>query len=148
MAEGLFGPSRYASWVKTLGVDFGEKRIGLAISDPRGRVAVPSRVLTRTSDAQAVRAIRELVTSEAVERVVLGLPLGLDGEPGDAARRVRSFARKLRSALEVPLMLRDEALTSVEAQRLVGRRAPDRPVDAIAAQILLQEVLDEESAGA
>lgn len=133
--------------MKTLGVDFGEKRIGLAISDPEGRVAVPSRILARTSDTQAVRAIQELVTAEDVERVILGLPLGLDGRPGEAADRVRSFARKLEGALKVPLVLRNEALTSVEAERLMGPDSRGRPVDAIAAQILLQEVLDEEAAG-
>ncbi len=131
--------------MKTLAIDFGDRRVGLAVSDPAGRLAVPGRVIERTSDAHVVAEIVETVTEGSFERVVLGVPLRLDGRESGAARRIKSFGRKLAHQLKVPLLLRNEALTSVEAERLVDR-GDKRPVDALAAMVLLQEVLDEEFA--
>lgn len=133
--------------MRTLAIDFGDRRVGLASSDPEGKIAVPGRILERTSDAEVVREIVATVLDGGFERVVLGLPRRLDGRESDSAWRVRSFGRKLEHRLReastgVELILRDEALTSVEAERIVDR---EQPVDAVAAQILLQEVLDEEN---
>lgn len=132
--------------MRTLAIDFGARRVGLASSDPEGRIAVPGRILERTSDAEVIREIVEAVVDGGFQRVVLGLPQRLDGQESDAARRVRSFGRKLEHRLReastgVELILWNEALTSVEAERFVDG---EQPVDAVAAQILLQEVLDEE----
>lgn len=136
---------------RCLGIDFGERRIGLAISDERNRVAVPLTVLERRNDDDAVTEIRDLAARENVARLVLGDPLGVDGTAGDAARRARSFARKLARATALPVEMVPETLTSVDAERRLqasprlrgGRRRSDRPaVDAVAAQILLQEALD------
>lgn len=138
--------------MKLLGVDFGEKRIGLAISDPEGRVAVPLTAFERRDDRSAVRTICDLAASEGVERLVVGEPRGLDGERGPAAERARRFAEKLAAAAGLPWEAVDEALTSVEAEerlRRAGvdpRRHPGR-VDATAAQIVLQEALDRRGAG-
>ena len=137
--------------MRTLGIDFGEKRVGLAISDPEGRVAVPLETVGRTSDAAVVAAIAELARREGVERLVVGEPVGLDGVRGAAAERARRFAAKLGAATGLPCEMVDEALTSVEAEarlRAAGvdpRRQPGR-VDAVAAQILLQEALDRAAA--
>jgi putative Holliday junction resolvase len=142
------GARRYnAPVMRSLGIDFGEKRIGLAISDPAGRLAVPLATLKRRNDRSAVRQIAEIAHREGVGRLVLGEPVGLDGERGEAAERVRRFGRKLAEVAGLPLELIDEALTTVEAAerlRQAGidpRRQPER-LDALAAQILLQDALD------
>jgi putative Holliday junction resolvase len=133
--------------MRALGIDFGEKRIGLAISDPEGRLAVPLTTLERRNDRSALRQIAEIARWEGVERLVLGEPKGLDGRGGENAGRVRRFGERLAAMTGLPLELVDEALTSAEAaaklrQAGIGvRREPGR-IDAVAAQILLQEVLD------
>src|SRR5262245_24006046 len=136
--------------LRALGIDFGERRIGLAISDPAGRLALPLTTLERRSDRVAVAQIAEIAGREGVERLVVGEPVSLDGHPGAAAERVRRFAAKLAARTGLPLTFVGEALTTVEATaRLAAagvdsrrqRRQPER-IDALAAQILLQEALD------
>ena len=138
--------------MRALGIDFGERRIGLAISDPEGRLAVPLTTLERRNDRSAVRAIAEIARREGVGRLVLGEPVGLDGQRGESTERVRRFGDKLAEVSGLPVRLVGESLTTVEAQerlRAAGvdpRREPER-IDAVAAQILLQEALDSEPAG-
>lgn len=133
--------------MRALGIDFGERRIGLAISDPAGRFALPLATVERRSDRVAVAQIAEIASREGVERLVVGEPVSLDGSRGDAASRARRFGAKLASRTGLPLTFVDEALTTVEATarlRAAGvdpRREPER-IDALAAQILLQEALD------
>lgn len=134
--------------MKALGIDFGERRIGLALSDPSGTFALPHGVVERETDRRAVYRIVELVRSEGVERLVLGEPRGLDGSAGEAVDRVRRFGRKLEKASGLPITFVDESLTTVEAAerlRASGLDRRDRPGrrDAVAAQILLQQALDE-----
>lgn len=135
--------------MRFLGIDFGEKRIGLAISDPAGRLAVPLTTLERRNDRSALRQIAEIARQEGVERLVLGEPVGLDGERGPNAGRVRRFGERLAELTGLPLELIGEALTTVEAHdrlREAGfdpRKEKSR-IDAVAAQILLQEALDRE----
>jgi len=132
--------------MKTLAIDFGERRIGLAVSDAAGRFALPLTTLTRTDDRQAIDEIAAIVDRDEVVRIVCGEPLGLDGHRGSAARRVAGFAAKVarRTGLEVELI--DEALTSHEARRRLReagvdlRRDPGR-LDAVAAQIILEDAL-------
>ena len=138
------------SVMRSLGIDFGEKRIGLAISDPEGRLAVPLTTLERRNDRSAVREIAEIARREGVGRLVLGEPIGLDGQRGESAERVRRFGNRLAGITGLPVRLVDESLTTVEAQqrlRAAGvdpRREPER-IDAVAAQILLQEALDSDT---
>jgi putative pre-16S rRNA nuclease len=133
--------------MRALGIDFGERRIGLAISDPEGRFALPLETLERANDRQAARRIAAIARREAVGCLVLGEPRNLDGSRGEAAARVARFGRRLSEATGLPLELVDETLTTVEATgrlRAAGAdpaRHPQR-VDAVAAQILLQEALD------
>ncbi|HVG06415.1 MAG TPA: Holliday junction resolvase RuvX [Thermoanaerobaculia bacterium] len=138
--------------MRSLGIDFGERRIGLAISDPEGRMALPLTTLERRNDRSAVRAIAEIARREGIGRLVLGEPVGLDGQRGEAAERVRRFGDRLAGITGLPVRLVNESLTTVEAQerlRAAGfdpRREPER-IDAVAAQILLQEALDSEPVG-
>lgn len=132
---------------RLLAVDFGSKRIGLALS--QGSLALPLTTVARTSDAAAVAAIAEVVREEGVTGLVVGEPRRLDGTAGDAAERARAFARKLEAATGLRCELVDEALTSRAAEerlRAAGvdpRRHPER-VDQVAAQLLLEEVLRRE----
>ena len=135
---------------RLLGIDFGEKRIGLAASEPEGDFAVPLQTVTRTSDPQAIRQIMEIALQRDIESFVIGDPLNLDGSRGPASARVSSFARKLAVESGLPVEMTDETLTSVAAEerlREAGidpRRHPEK-IDATAAQILLQQYLDESS---
>jgi putative Holliday junction resolvase len=134
--------------VRSLGIDFGERRIGLAISDPEGRFAVPLTTFERRSDRQAVGRIAAVVKEEGIDMLVLGDPVNVDGRRGEAAERVARFAEKLRQRTVLPVRMVGETLTSVEAERRlreagVDPRAHPERVDAVAAQILLQEALDQ-----
>lgn len=142
--------------MRSLGIDFGERRIGLALSDPDGALAVSLTTLERRNDRSALAQIAEIVRREGVERLVVGEPVGLDGVRGAAAERARRFAARLAAATGLPYRMADEALTTRTArERMVAagidvqralRRDPGR-LDAAAAQILLQDVLDGESRG-
>ena len=137
--------------LRALGIDFGERRIGLALSDPEGRLATPWGVVVRETDRRAVHRIASLARDEAVARLVVGEPHDLEGRTGEAAERVRRFGGKLERVTGLPITYVDEALTTVEATaRLteagLDRRDDPERRDAVAAQILLQELLDRESA--
>ena len=132
--------------MRVLGIDFGEVRIGIAISDPAGRLAVPLTTLNRVSDQDVIAQIEAIVLRESVEHLVIGEPRNMDGSIGEAAKRVRSFCRKLQAQIPLPCDLVDETLTSVEArERLLDagvdpRRSPER-IDQVAAQIILEQYL-------
>jgi putative Holliday junction resolvase len=139
--------------VRIVGLDIGERRIGVAISDATRTLARPVGVLARpASEADAVRLvaerIRELAAEEdGVESIVLGLPKRLDGSPSEMTSRVQAFAEKLRAATRLPVALQDERLSSREAESRLALREKDwrarkRKIDAAAAAIILQDYLD------
>lgn len=147
--------------MRVLALDVGERRIGLAISDPDGRLAVPLDTLERHDEAADLSALTGLVQREGVAMVVVGLPLSLDGTVGPQAARTQAFARRLAEAVARPLELWDERLSTVAARRSLaggpperrtrsgGRRRPLRRqrgvADAMAAAIILQGFLDSRS---
>jgi putative Holliday junction resolvase len=133
--------------MRVLGIDFGERRIGIAISDPGGSFALPLTTLPRRDDASAVREIAALAREEGIGRIVVGEPLRADGSAGSAALRARGFAARLARETGLPVDTTDESLTSREADRKLAeagvppaKRAGKR--DALAAQLLLQQALD------
>lgn len=134
--------------MRTLGIDFGERRIGLAVSDPDGRFALPLTTIERQTDRRAVYRIADVVADEGIQALVLGEPKGLQGESGEATSRVHRFGRKLARLTGLPIHWVDEALTTVEATErlrdagLDRRRDSEGRRDAVAAQIILQEALD------
>ena len=136
--------------VRALGIDFGEKRIGLAVSDPQGRWAMPLATIARETDRRAAYRIAEIARREDIGLLVIGEPLGLDGQAGPAAERVRRFGKRLARAAGLPLRWVNEALTTVEASERLREAGSDEPRrrDAVAAQILLQEALDRAAPGA
>jgi putative Holliday junction resolvase len=134
--------------VRVIGLDLGSKRIGVAVSDRSGTIATPLTVLARRGDQAADhRAIAALVAEEEAERVVVGLPLRLDGGVGPAARSALAEAEELATVVPVPVETFDERLTTVSADRALieaGLRAPARRtvVDKVAAAVMLQAWLD------
>ena len=135
--------------MRTLGVDLGRVRIGLALADDVLRTARPLTVIARTTPAADLAAIAAAAREYEVDRAVLGLPLNMDGSEGPSARLARAFAPKLERALGVPVELFDERLSTFEAEirlRDQGFSAKDRRsrVDAEAAAVILQGWLDRE----
>jgi putative Holliday junction resolvase len=131
---------------RVLGVDVGERRIGLAVSDPSGTTAHPHSVLERTKEERDVAAILAIAREQEVTEAVVGLPLRLDGSRGPAAEAAGRFAGLLeRAGLAVRLW--DERLTTVAAERSLAAagvrgRARRRVVDKVAAALILQNHLD------
>jgi len=137
--------------VRYLGVDFGERHIGVAVCDDDERVAVAMDTVARSSDPQAIAALLAIAGRENAGGIVVGEPRRLDGTEGDAARRAQGFAAKLRHASPLQILLHDEALTSHEARSRLreagaSRRRRRSAVHAVAAQILLQDWLDRRRA--
>ena len=134
--------------MRVLAFDLGSKRIGVAVSDRSGTIATPLTVVARSgSVAQDHQRLRALVADEEAERVVVGLPLSLDGRVGPAARRAIAEAEELATVVEVPVETFDERLTTVSADRaLMEARIPAsarrRVVDKVAAAVMLQTWLD------
>jgi len=131
---------------RVLGLDLGDVRIGVAISDDDRRMAVPLGTIHTGAPAD-LKAVGKLVEEHAATTVVVGLPLSMTGERGPAAVKAESFAEALRSTLEVPVELQDERLSTVEAERalreagVAGKRRR-RKVDEVAATVILQAWLD------
>lgn len=133
--------------MRALGVDVGERRLGLALSDPDGVTAYPLRTLRRQGWRRDLQALRELVQRHGVQLVVVGLPLRMDGTVGPAADFSRRFAERLRASLGVRVVLWDERLTTVQAERIVRALGlpPSRhreALDRVAAALILQSYLD------
>ena len=133
---------------RILGIDHGTVRIGLAISDEMELVASPLRTLDARDEP--VEEIVRIVRERRIERIVVGLPLHMSGQVGEAAERVEKFASELSKALhhEVPIEKVDERLSSVEAEAslsragVTDRRARREAVDQLAAVVILQDYLN------
>jgi putative Holliday junction resolvase len=144
-----------------MALDYGRTRIGIAVADSEARLAQPYDTLERINRNEDMRRLRKLAVELGVRRIVVGLPLRLDGTSGEMAEEARRFAQRVRKQLGVPVELMDERLTSWEAERILeeelGRRitheesahgwkkpkAADRKhtVDAVAAMVILREYL-------
>jgi len=131
--------------MRILGLDVGERRIGVAAADERTRVALPIAVLERRNISADLEAIARLVQEQAAEAVVVGLPISLNGSLGPQTQAVKAFAEELSARLALPVQYWDERLSTAEAQhRLakVGHRGRRARLDALAAAIVLQSYLD------
>lgn len=138
--------------MRTLAIDLGSRRVGLALSDAGGKFATPYDVLEVSSPEDAMRQVIEVVAKEGVERLVVGIPLNMDGTIGAAARSAAEWARALSAKAAKPFVLVDERLSSFDAeQQLISRKrggekitraAKKQKLDALAAASFLQEYLD------
>jgi len=130
-----------------LGVDWGQRRVGLAMSDPTGVIATPFQVLEVHGDGAAIRGILQVLEPHKVDRIVVGLPLSLNGSESPQTLKARRFAEKLALKTRVPVFYIDERLSSRQAERdLIGmgvrRERRKETVDSVAASLLLQAALD------
>jgi len=133
--------------IRIMGVDYGEKRVGLALSDPLGITAQPLECIERENDAQVAGELERLIQTHDIERVVVGLPVNLSGNDSPQTKRARRFISRLRKNLGVKIETWDERLSSDEAERALidmdvrrSRRKERR--DIVAAQLILQGYLD------
>ena len=149
---------------KILALDYGRKKIGLALADGEARVAEPYGTLERINRNEDMRRLREFVRDHGVKQIVVGLPLRLDGTPGEMAEEAKRFAERVRKQSGVPVDLVDERLTSWQAEQVLeqefGRRITRRAtaggrkkststsdskhaVDAVAALLILRDYLGD-----
>jgi putative Holliday junction resolvase len=133
--------------MRTLGLDIGDKRIGVAISDPEEILASPLAIITREDDKKAIDDIIKLVDQHNVERIVVGLPYSLDGSIGGQANKVMDFAKRLSQYTRASMEIWDERLSTVAVERLLReagkKKAKKRERrDAAAAAFILQGYLD------
>ena len=135
--------------MRLIGLDVGDRRIGVAVSDPTGFLASAERVVLRKSIEKDLRALAALIDEFEAEAVVVGLPLHLNGSEGAQAASVRRLAESLQERISVPLIYWDERLSTAGAQRLLieaGRSPSERAarLDAAAAAVILQGYLDNQ----
>ena len=143
----------YAGAVRTLGIDYGGRRIGMALSDATGMLARPWKTIPRVGNPQQVAAaiageVAALrAESDGLAAVVVGMPRKLSGEPTEHTAAVVALGDALRHLVDVPVVLQDERLTSYEADSLLARREKDwrkrkAQLDAVSAAVILQDYLD------
>ena len=130
---------------RSLGLDIGDKRVGVALSDPQGILASPLTIIDRADDRSDIEAIVSIINQNQVSQVIIGLPLSMNGSVGPQADKVKAFAQELGKYIEVPIEFRDERLTTVSAQRLMRMSGKSKKArdDAAAATLILQGYLDE-----
>jgi putative Holliday junction resolvase len=121
-----------------LALDYGSARCGCALSDPTGTLATPIDPIERPATRKGFARVVELVRDRSVDRVVVGLPLGLSGADTDQTREARDWAARLDAAVPVPVELYDERFTTAIAARAVGSRTSE---DSRAAAVLLEDWL-------
>lgn len=136
--------------MRSLGLDIGDKRMGVALSDPLGILASPLLVFEHKDDAADIETILQLVKQHQVEQIIIGLPQSMNGTIGPQAEKVKAFGEKLKQQSPVSVDFRDERLTTVEAKRMLQEASTKKPVrgkkgeyDAAAAAVILQSFLNE-----
>lgn len=133
---------------RSLGLDIGNKRIGVALSDPQGKLATPFTIVNCQGDIVDAKAITDIINQQQVKQIIVGLPRSMDGSLGKQAEKVQAFTQKLCSQTKIPVEFRDERLTTISAKRLMravkNKKTREKARhDAIAAALILQGYLDE-----
>jgi len=132
---------------RILGIDYGERRIGLAISDPLGIIALSLPTLDTKKVKDVFEEIKTIVKEKGVEKIVLGLPRNMDGTIGEKGEKVKEFANKLKGKIGKEIDFWDERLTSVESLKILREekrkiKREKKIVDQISAVLILQGYLD------
>ena len=130
-----------------LGLDVGDTRIGVALSDALGIAAHPLCTLTRKNRRVDLIAISDLVSIHKVECIVIGLPISLDGSIGTQAEKVQKFAERLKHVIDIPIEFQDERFTTAEAEEILRElnkdtKAQKELIDEVAAVIILKDYLN------
>ena len=131
---------------RILGLDYGDRRIGLALSDPSKMIASPFKFIINTNDDELLASLKTLIVEEDIETIVVGLPIGMKGQETKQTMKVREFAALL-SSLAIPISLEDERLSSVSAEKSMIQQKIKTGhnkgmIDQRAAAIVLQQYLD------
>ncbi len=147
MSEAAVGPSKVSGHT-ILAFDFGVRWIGVAVGDTETRLANPLGMFEAASGGRCMAEVEMLLREWRPERLVVGLPLAMDGSEHDMTRRARRFARQLEARFRLPVELADERLSSAAAEETfretgLGERKRKQTIHALAAQIILQGYLDE-----
>lgn len=133
---------------RVLAIDYGQRRIGLALSDPLGITAQPMEAIERRNNRSLMEELEKLITRWEVKMIVVGLPFNMDGSKGGKAlQTTETFIQRLQERFDLPVIAWDERLTTVSAQRTLKEmdqkpKSQKGKVDTIAAQIMLQSYLD------
>lgn len=130
-----------------MGLDIGDRRIGIALSDEEGRIASPKDTIERNGMDKDVDRLIAMAKDEGVGEILVGLPLSLDGSEGPQARKVMKFVHRLSERADIPVVPWDERLTTVAAERVLleadlSRRRRRHLIDKVAAAFMLQSYLD------
>lgn len=132
--------------MKLLGIDHGLRRIGLATCDPSGLIARELTIIQRRSKAEDFEKINTIIQQERIEGVVVGIPTNYEAHEGQQsqAKSVMKWVNQLTEAIEVPVALWDEQLSSADARELARskKRKPTDPIDDLAARVILQSYID------
>ncbi len=129
-----------------MGLDVGDARIGLALSDPLGILASPFKIIARENNPSDFQTILDIARENGVERIIVGLPVNMDGTQGGQAEKVREYVNELGLHTELPIAFKDERLTTVQARQFMQTsRKTNRGTryDAAAAALILQSYLDD-----
>jgi len=132
--------------MRYLAIDYGLKRIGLAVCDPSETIASPLTVIENSD--KLIDEIAKIIDSESIEAVVIGLPLNMDGSTGPQAEITKEFADKLKDTVEIPIHFQDERLSSFVAEQRLNAadiKKTRAPIDAIAAAQILEDFLQHET---
>ena len=132
---------------RTLGIDFGTRRIGLALSDPTGTLASPLPFLENTGLKQVISKLKEIVACQGIETIVIGLPRNMDGTYGPSAQKVQAFVAQIRHGISAKIITQDERLTTSQASRDLAQMGLNQKelrqkVDSSSATLILQQFLD------
>ena len=138
---------------RIMGLDYGSKTIGVAISDALGLTAQPLETIERSGENMLRRSlarIAEIVREKDIKKIVVGLPINMDGRSGERAALTLEFVEKLKLRVDIPNVIQDERLTTVEADEILdesGVKKQDRKqfIDQIAAGIILKEYMEKEN---
>lgn len=134
--------------MRILGLDIGDKTIGVAVSDAIGLTAQALKVIWRSSVDQDIEELKKIIDEYQVQKIIIGLPKNMDGTLGHQAEKVKKTYDKIKKALKMPVELWDERLTTVEAKRLLiradmSRKKRKKVIDKLAAAFILQGYLDK-----
>lgn len=138
---------------RIMGLDYGSKTIGVAISDTLGLTAQPFETIERNAENKLRRSlarIAEIVKEKDIKKIVVGLPMNMDGGSGERVALTLEFVEKLKSRVDVPIIMQDERLTTREADEILdesGVKKQDRKqfIDQVAASIILKEYMEKEN---
>ena len=133
--------------MKLLGIDYGIRRLGIAVSDPLGMLATPFRTVDTFSDEQSVTEVCNLIQETNAEKIIIGLPLNMNNTEGPMVKKVRDFIEKLKLKTNLPIELSDERLSSCLVERTLleanmSRNKRKGVRDKLAAQVILQGYID------